>query len=183
MKFLVFIEEITSRAFLNADACKRRTINKSDIARAITRSDQFDFLIDIVPREDPNASSHNTNSHSNSNAGPSNPVNAPAHGNMGPNGSVSHTSVGHANGLQQGIMAGHAGPSTSSSTNGGGQVKVPNGTPGAQKRKNTSDHMVRPCWFVVLSIDLAFLVIFFVTTKARFIPIDILVRLACSSSY
>jgi hypothetical protein len=48
----VFIAEVTARAFLNADACKRRTVNKSDVARALARSDMFDFLIDIVPRED-----------------------------------------------------------------------------------------------------------------------------------
>jgi hypothetical protein len=49
---LVFIAEVTARAFLNADACKRRTLNKSDVARALAGSDQFDFLIDLVPRED-----------------------------------------------------------------------------------------------------------------------------------
>ncbi|KAL0568293.1 Transcriptional activator hap5 [Marasmius crinis-equi] len=48
----VFISEITARAFINADSNKRRTLSRSDIAKALAKSDQFDFLIDIVPRED-----------------------------------------------------------------------------------------------------------------------------------
>merc|ERR1711862_1032294 len=31
---------------------KRRTLQRNDIAMAITKYDQFDFLIDIVPRDD-----------------------------------------------------------------------------------------------------------------------------------
>jgi hypothetical protein len=49
---LVFISEITARAFIIADSNKRRTLSRSDIAKALSKSDQFDFLIDIVPRED-----------------------------------------------------------------------------------------------------------------------------------
>lgn len=51
----VFIAEMTARAFIVADANKRRTLSRSDIARAIAKSDQFDFLIDILPREDAGA--------------------------------------------------------------------------------------------------------------------------------
>jgi nuclear transcription factor Y, gamma len=51
----VFIAEITARAFLIADSNKRRTLSRADIAKALSKSDQFDFLIDIVPREDPYA--------------------------------------------------------------------------------------------------------------------------------
>ncbi|EMD31817.1 hypothetical protein CERSUDRAFT_144702 [Gelatoporia subvermispora B] len=51
----IFIAEITARAFIIADSNKRRTLSRADIAKALTKSDQFDFLIDIVPREDPNA--------------------------------------------------------------------------------------------------------------------------------
>ena len=50
---VVFIAEITARAFIIADSNKRRTLSRADIAKAISKSDQFDFLIDIVPREDP----------------------------------------------------------------------------------------------------------------------------------
>ena len=51
-KTLVFISEITARAFIIADSNKRRTLSRSDISKALSKSDQFDFLIDIVPRED-----------------------------------------------------------------------------------------------------------------------------------
>ncbi|KAF9364215.1 hypothetical protein BGX34_002187 [Mortierella sp. NVP85] len=45
----VFITELTIRAWQEN---KRRTLQRSDIAAAITKTDMFDFLIDIVPRED-----------------------------------------------------------------------------------------------------------------------------------
>ncbi|KAF6763300.1 histone-fold-containing protein [Ephemerocybe angulata] len=48
----IFISEITARAFIIADSNKRRTLSRADIAKALSKSDQFDFLIDIVPRED-----------------------------------------------------------------------------------------------------------------------------------
>lgn len=35
-----------------AEQHKRRTLAKADVARALSKSDQFDFLIDIVPREE-----------------------------------------------------------------------------------------------------------------------------------
>ncbi|KAG2363116.1 histone-fold-containing protein [Suillus spraguei] len=47
-----FISEITARAFIIADSNKRRTLSRADIAKALAKSDQFDFLIDIVPREE-----------------------------------------------------------------------------------------------------------------------------------
>ncbi len=50
---LVFITEITARAFIIADSNKRRTLSRADIAKAVSKSDQFDFLIDILPREEP----------------------------------------------------------------------------------------------------------------------------------
>lgn len=49
----VFIAEVTARAFIIADSNKRRTLSRADIAKALSKSDQFDFLIDIVPREEP----------------------------------------------------------------------------------------------------------------------------------
>jgi len=49
---VVFIAEITARAFIVADSNKRRTLSRADIAKALSKSDQFDFLIDIVPREE-----------------------------------------------------------------------------------------------------------------------------------
>ncbi|OAV97843.1 hypothetical protein PTTG_25843 [Puccinia triticina 1-1 BBBD Race 1] len=47
----IFINEITVRAFLVANSLNRRTVNTSDVAMAISQSDMFDFLIDIVPTE------------------------------------------------------------------------------------------------------------------------------------
>ncbi|WWC63857.1 uncharacterized protein I303_106462 [Kwoniella dejecticola CBS 10117] len=48
----IFISELTCRAWLVAESHKRRTLQKSDVAAAIAFSDMFDFLIDIVPRDD-----------------------------------------------------------------------------------------------------------------------------------
>ena len=48
----VFITELTMRAWIHAEENKRRTLQKSDIAAALTKSDMFDFLIDIVPRDE-----------------------------------------------------------------------------------------------------------------------------------
>jgi len=42
---------LTMRAWIHAEESKRRTLQRSDIAQAISKSDMFDFLIDIVPRE------------------------------------------------------------------------------------------------------------------------------------
>ena len=48
----IFITELTMRAWIHAEENKRRTLQRSDIASALARSDMFDFLIDIVPREE-----------------------------------------------------------------------------------------------------------------------------------
>jgi len=71
----IFISEITARAFIIADSNKRRTLSRSDISKALSKSDQFDFLIDIVPREDapfsiPGSAQHTLNLGI---SGPSNP--------------------------------------------------------------------------------------------------------------
>lgn len=52
----IFITELTMRAWIHAEENKRRTLQRSDIASALIKSDMFDFLIDIVPREE--AASH-----------------------------------------------------------------------------------------------------------------------------
>ncbi|EIN04272.1 hypothetical protein PUNSTDRAFT_76432, partial [Punctularia strigosozonata HHB-11173 SS5] len=49
---LLSLSEITARAFIVADSNKRRTLSQQDIAKALAKSDQFDFHIDIVPRDD-----------------------------------------------------------------------------------------------------------------------------------
>ncbi|KAK2419140.1 nuclear factor Y transcription factor [Trifolium repens] len=48
----MFISELTMRSWNHTEEKKRRTLQKSDIAAAITRTDIFDFLVDIVPRDD-----------------------------------------------------------------------------------------------------------------------------------
>ncbi|GAA5934312.1 hypothetical protein JCM1841_004436 [Sporobolomyces salmonicolor] len=61
----IFIQELTARAHLVSLASRRRTLSRADVAQAVSRSDMFDFLIDIVPREERNAASA-----SSSHAGP-----------------------------------------------------------------------------------------------------------------
>lgn len=56
----IFITELTMRAWIHAEDNKRRTLQRSDIAAALQKSDMFDFLIDIVPRED--STGHGTSS-------------------------------------------------------------------------------------------------------------------------
>lgn len=53
-----FIQELSMRAWIHTEESKRRTLQRSDIAQAIANYDQFDFLIDIVPREDIKPSGH-----------------------------------------------------------------------------------------------------------------------------
>jgi len=48
----MFILELTLRAWAHAEENKRRTLQRNDVAAAITRTDVFDFLVDIVPKED-----------------------------------------------------------------------------------------------------------------------------------
>ncbi|KAJ9518811.1 hypothetical protein QJQ45_026078, partial [Haematococcus lacustris] len=48
----MFILELTLRAWQHAEENKRRTLQRNDVAAAITRTDIFDFLLDVVPRED-----------------------------------------------------------------------------------------------------------------------------------
>lgn len=59
----VFITELTMRAWIHAEENKRRTLQKSDIAAALTKSDMFDFLIDVVPREEEKLKKYNQRSY------------------------------------------------------------------------------------------------------------------------
>lgn len=72
----IFITELTMRAWIHAEDNKRRTLQRSDIAAALSKSDMFDFLIDIVPREE--ATSHaKRSSQAAAPAGPTGPAGAP----------------------------------------------------------------------------------------------------------
>lgn len=48
----IFILELTLRAWSITEDSKRRTLQRVDIATAISKNDMFDFLIDIVPRDE-----------------------------------------------------------------------------------------------------------------------------------
>ncbi|KAJ3682625.1 hypothetical protein LUZ60_015198 [Juncus effusus] len=48
----LFILELTIRSWLHAEENKRRTLQRNDVAASISRTDVFDFLVDIVPREE-----------------------------------------------------------------------------------------------------------------------------------
>eukprot|EP00210_Caulerpa_lentillifera_P002115 g2030.t1 len=47
----IFILELTQRAWNHAEANRRRTVQRIDISQAISTTDIFDFLVDIVPRD------------------------------------------------------------------------------------------------------------------------------------
>ncbi|KAE8677784.1 Nuclear transcription factor Y subunit C-4 [Hibiscus syriacus] len=48
----IFVLELTLRSWIHTEENKRRTLQKNDIAAAISRTDIFDFLVDIIPREE-----------------------------------------------------------------------------------------------------------------------------------
>lgn len=48
----IFILELTLRAWTQTEENKRRTLQRSDVAAAVSKNDTFDFLIDIVPRDE-----------------------------------------------------------------------------------------------------------------------------------
>ena len=73
----IFITELTMRAWIHAEENKRRTLQRSDIASALAKSDMFDFLIDIVPREE--ATNHSKRS---GNASTNAAASAPSVGQM-----------------------------------------------------------------------------------------------------
>ena len=48
----LFIIELTHRSWIHAIENRRRTLQKSDLAICISRTDIFDFLMDVVLNED-----------------------------------------------------------------------------------------------------------------------------------
>lgn len=74
----IFITELTMRAWIHAEENKRRTLQRSDIASALAKSDMFDFLIDIVPREE--AASHAKRTAPQGGAGSASATGAPSSG-------------------------------------------------------------------------------------------------------
>jgi nuclear transcription factor Y gamma len=78
----IFITELTMRAWIHAEENKRRTLQRSDIASALAKSDMFDFLIDIVPREE--AATHKRATGQNAPAVPAAPSQLPPQQGMPP---------------------------------------------------------------------------------------------------
>ncbi|KAF3925557.1 hypothetical protein ABW21_db0202599 [Orbilia brochopaga] len=73
----MFITEVTMRAWIHAEENKRRTLQRSDIANALAKSDMYDFLIDIVPREE--AAAHTKRSAGAGTGGPSSAASVSSH--------------------------------------------------------------------------------------------------------
>ena len=48
----LFVKELTKRAWFNTEDNKRKTLQRNDIAMAISKTDVYDFLIDIVPPDE-----------------------------------------------------------------------------------------------------------------------------------
>ncbi|KAM0856007.1 hypothetical protein ACQ4PT_049404 [Festuca glaucescens] len=48
----MFVLELTLRSWMHAEENKRRTLQKNDISAAINRTDIYDFLVDIIPRDE-----------------------------------------------------------------------------------------------------------------------------------
>ncbi|KAE9551305.1 hypothetical protein FO519_005485 [Halicephalobus sp. NKZ332] len=46
------IEEMTLRAWLHTEQNRRKTIQKSDVSQGISGCEMFDFLIDIIPKDE-----------------------------------------------------------------------------------------------------------------------------------
>ncbi|MCJ1337094.1 hypothetical protein MMC09_002373 [Bachmanniomyces sp. S44760] len=101
----IFITELTMRAWIHAEENKRRTLQRSDIASALAKSDMFDFLIDIVPREE--AASHAKRSGTQS-GGPTT-ASAPPHATSNAGGQIA---TQHQNVQQQPPPASHHQPQT-----------------------------------------------------------------------
>lgn len=48
----LFITEITHRAAFHARKQQRKTLQRNDVAKVISENETFDFLLDVIPRED-----------------------------------------------------------------------------------------------------------------------------------
>jgi nuclear transcription factor Y gamma len=97
----IFITELTMRAWIHAEENKRRTLQRSDIASALAKSDMFDFLIDIVPREEASSHAKRTSNQTAAAPQPAAPqpqipgVGAPNHAGQHPMAAPDYTLGGH----------------------------------------------------------------------------------------
>ena len=56
----LFITEITHKAAFHARKQNRKTLQRNDIAKVISENETFDFLLDVIPREEIPANSNLT---------------------------------------------------------------------------------------------------------------------------
>lgn len=54
----MFISELSLRAWMHTEDSKRKTLQKNDIAAAISKTETFDFLVDVLPRDELREESH-----------------------------------------------------------------------------------------------------------------------------
>ena len=48
----LFITEITHKAAFHARKQQRKTLQRNDVAKVISENETFDFLLDVIPREE-----------------------------------------------------------------------------------------------------------------------------------
>lgn len=48
----MFIIEMTHKAYYYAKKANRKTLQRNDIAQAITDTEIYDFLLDVIPRDE-----------------------------------------------------------------------------------------------------------------------------------
>lgn len=48
----MFIIELTHKAYYYAKKANRKTLQRNDIAQAISETEIYDFLLDIIPRDE-----------------------------------------------------------------------------------------------------------------------------------
>ncbi|KAH8866786.1 Nuclear transcription factor Y subunit gamma [Schistosoma japonicum] len=117
----LFIRELTLRAWIHTERNRRRTLQRNDIAMAVSDgdTDQFDFLIDIVPREEARGHRRPTQTASASNAN-GNSMNIKSENTSHRNNFLSNTNDAHSLSLGQNsgqvVVSGLSNDVTGSST-------------------------------------------------------------------
>ncbi|CAH8634706.1 unnamed protein product [Heterobilharzia americana] len=117
----LFIRELTLRAWIHTERNRRRTLQRNDIAMAVSDgdTDQFDFLIDIVPREEARGHRRPTQTSSTSSTN-GNSMNMKSENLVNRNNFLTNTNGNHSLSLGQGsgqvVVSGLSHDATGSST-------------------------------------------------------------------
>ena len=56
----LFITELTHKAAFHARKQQRKTLQRNDVAKVISENEKFDFLLDVIPREEMPPEQHQT---------------------------------------------------------------------------------------------------------------------------